>query len=226
MYRKTLVPWGIDNRNMKGIRILVFFSHNQLKIANSFFKKPSLVTWIYFSSMRSPHMLDVISVSENFFKCVRSCGVSKKGMIRDHSAVWLYFINRSIKYRTTFIKKPVIDWKNIKERDDVNEKINVNLRNRLQEPFYYTKFNEAILCSGEDTAMIDNSENQGWLQLSRDNLAPALEARNSVLHSIQSDDNTPSPRTFYHLKTLQHKVDEAVDIAKKNGIFTSLRKST
>ena len=161
MYRKTLGTWGIGNHNMKERRLLGFFSHNQLKIANSFFKKTSFVTWIYFSKMSSPHMLDVISVSENVFKCVRNCGVSKKGMRSDHSDVRLELMNRSIKYKTTFIKKPVIDWKDIKEKDDVNEKSNANLRNRLREPFNYTKFNEAILRSVKDTVMTDNSENQG-----------------------------------------------------------------
>ena len=117
MYEKTLGPWGIDNRNMKGIRLLGFFSHNQLKTADIFFKKPSFVTWRYFSNMRSPHMLDVISVSENFFKCVGSCGILKKGMRSDHFAVQLEFMNRSIKYKTTFIKKPVIDWKAILRRE-------------------------------------------------------------------------------------------------------------
>ena len=116
-------------------------------------------------------------------------------------------MNRSIKYKTTFIKKLVIDWEAVKEKDDVNKKINVNLRNRLQEPFNYTEFNEAILCSGEDTAIINNSDNQGWFHFSRNTLTPALEAQNSVLHDIRYDDNTPSPRTICHLKTLQHKVD-------------------
>ena len=129
-YRKTLGPWGLDNFNMKGRRIIGFFSHNQLKIANSFFKKPSFVTWRYFIKIRYPHMLDVISNSENFFKCVRNCGVSKKGMIIDHSALRVDFMNRQVKYNTTFIKKPVIDWKAIKERDNVNENFNANLRNR------------------------------------------------------------------------------------------------
>ena len=62
--------------------------------------------------------------------------------------------------------------------------------------------------------MINNSENQGWFHFSSNTLSPTLEARNSVLHDIQSDDNTPSPRTLCHLKTLQQKVDEAVRIAK------------
>ena len=109
----------------------------------------------------------------------------------------------------------MIGWKAIKERDDVNENFNVNLRNRLLEPFNYTKFNEAILHSGEDTSMIDNSENQWWFHFSRDTLTPTLESQNSVLHIIRSNDNTPSPRTLCHLKTFQHKVEETVDIAKK-----------
>ena len=159
-------------------------------------------------------MLDFISVSENFFKFLKSCGVSKKGMRSDHSAVRLEFMNRSIKYKTTFIKKPVIDWKAIKEKDDVNKKFNINLRNRLQEPFNYTEFNESILRSWEDTSMINDSKNQGWFHFSRNTLSPTLEARNLVLHDIQSDGNTPSLRTLFHLKILQHKVNEAVSIAK------------
>ena len=135
-------------------------------------------------------------------------------MKSDHSAVPLDFMNRSIKYKTTFIMKPLMDWKAIKERDDINKKININLRNRLQEPFNYIDCNGAILRSGEDTAMINNSENQGWFNFSHDTLTPALEARNSVLYSIQFDDNTPSPRTLCHLKILQYKVNEAVEIAK------------
>ena len=53
-------------------------------------------------------------------------------MRSDQAAVQLDFMNRSIKYKTTFIKKPVIYWKDIEEKDDVNKNLNVNLRNRLQ----------------------------------------------------------------------------------------------
>ena len=55
MYGKTLGPWGINNRNIKGRRLLGFFSNNQLKIANSFYKKSPYVTWISFNKTRSPH---------------------------------------------------------------------------------------------------------------------------------------------------------------------------
>ena len=166
---------------MKGRRLLGLFSNNQLKIANSFYKKSSYVTWRSFNKTRSPHMLDVISVSENFYKCVRNYGVSKTGMKSDHSAVRLDFVDRSIKFKTTFFKKPVIDWKSIKEKEEVNKKFNVNLINRLKAISNYTEFNDAILRSGEETSMKKSNEDQGWYHFSRDNLTPTLEARNSVL---------------------------------------------
>ena len=61
-------------------------------------------------------MLDVISVSKNFYKSIINCGISKMGMQSDHSEVQLNFLNRSIKFKTTFSKKLVIDWKSIKEK--------------------------------------------------------------------------------------------------------------
>ena len=74
-------------------------------------------------------------------------------MKSDHSVVRLEFVNQSIKFKTTFFKKPVIDWKYIKEKEEVNKKFNVNLRNRLNTTSNYTNFNDAILRSGEETAM-------------------------------------------------------------------------
>ena len=67
-------------------------------------------------------------------------------------------MNRLIKFKTNIFKKPVIDWKYIKKKEEVNKKSNVNLRNRLKTTCNYTEFNDAILCSVEETAMIKNSE--------------------------------------------------------------------
>ena len=87
MYGENSRPWGINYRNMKGRRLLGVFSNNQLKVSKRFYKNSSYVTWRSFNNMRSPHMLDVISVSETFFKCVKSCVISKMGMKMDHSVV-------------------------------------------------------------------------------------------------------------------------------------------
>ena len=45
MYQKTLGLWGINNRNMKGRRLLGVFSQHRLKVTNSFYKKPFFFTW-------------------------------------------------------------------------------------------------------------------------------------------------------------------------------------
>ena len=52
------------------------------------------------------------------------------------------------------------------------------LKTKLQEPFNYTKYNEAILQSAEETEMMDNNVSQGWYHFSRDTLTPTLEAQN------------------------------------------------
>ena len=123
MYRKTFGPWVIDNRNINVRRHLGFFSRNRLKVTNILFKNYSFVMWRSFSKARSPHMLYIISFYETFFKCVRNCGVFPKGMRSDHYSVQLDFMNCSIKYKSTFIKIPVIDWKEIKECGKVNENL-------------------------------------------------------------------------------------------------------
>ena len=73
-YRQTLVPWGIYNRDMKGIMLIGLFGHKQLKVTNSLFNNPSFVTWRSFRKARSPHMLDVISVSEIFLNTWENAG--------------------------------------------------------------------------------------------------------------------------------------------------------
>ena len=214
MYRKTLETWGIKNRNMKGRRLPRFFSQQRLKVTNSFYKKPSFVTWRSFGNSKSPHMLDLISGYETFFKCVRNCGVSPRGMRSDHLAVALEFMNRSIKYKSTFVKRQVIDWKSIKECEEVNKKFNFKLMTKIQEPFSYTQYNEAILQSAEETAMTESDVNHGWYHFSRDTLTSTLESRNTLLHSIWADPGNATPSTLHRLEHLQHKVDKEVDLAK------------
>ena len=70
-------------------------------------------------------------------------------MRSNHSEVALEFMNRSTKYQSTFVKRPAIDWKTIKESEEVNEKTNFKLKIKLQEPLKYTQYNEAILQRAE-----------------------------------------------------------------------------
>ena len=47
---------------------------------------------------------------------------------------------------------------------------------KLRKTHNYAEFNEAILASGEETAMILQSKCQGWYHHSRDKLSPVLDA--------------------------------------------------
>ena len=94
LYKGVIGPFVINNRNMKGRRLLSVLIQNILRVTNSYFKKYSFVTWRSFNFSRSPHMLDVITTSVSFFKHVRDCGVTSTGMRSDHSAVRLNFSNR------------------------------------------------------------------------------------------------------------------------------------
>ena len=111
----------IDNRNMKGRILLSGLSQNILRLANRYFNKPSFVAWISLSASISPHMLDVITTSVSFFKNARDCGVKHTGMRSDHYVVKLIFSNRPIKFNSTYVERPVIDWKCIQDFENTNQ---------------------------------------------------------------------------------------------------------
>ena len=149
LYKGVIGPFGIENRNMKDRILLVIFSQNRLRVTNSYFNKPCFVTWRSFSASISPHMLDVITTSYPFLKHVRECGVNPTGIRSDHSSVKLIFSNRSVKFNSTYVDLPVIDWKRIQDCEKTNQLFNLNLQHMLKENMSYKHFNEAILSSAQ-----------------------------------------------------------------------------
>ena len=80
MHRKVIGIHGLNNRNKKGRNLLGVFNANNLRVVNSFFKKRNYTTWRSFCDKRSPHMLDIITCSTSFFKCVNGCGAVPDGV--------------------------------------------------------------------------------------------------------------------------------------------------
>ena len=111
MHNRVIRIYGIKNRNKKGRNLLGIFGTNNLRVVNSFFNNRKYTTWRSFNKSRSPHMLDVITYSTSFFKFVNNCSTIPDGVWSDHSAVWIVFLNRSIKFKSYYIDHPVIDWK-------------------------------------------------------------------------------------------------------------------
>ena len=171
LYKGVIGPFGIDNRNMKGRRLLSVLSQNRLRVTNSYFKKSSFVTWRSFNASRYPHMLDVITTSDLFFKHVRDCGVTSTGTRSDHSAVRLTLSKISFMFYSTYVERPVIDWKRIQYCEETKQLFNVNLQRMLKKNMIYTLFNEAILNSAQQSAMTNRQSNKGWLHHSKGTLS-------------------------------------------------------
>ena len=62
----------------------------------------------------SPDMV-IYLFSTSFLKCVNDCGAIPDGVRINHSAVLMVFLNPFIKFKSDYIQRPVIDWKNIKK---------------------------------------------------------------------------------------------------------------
>ena len=108
-YCQEIGPHGIDNSNKYGIRLLGVLSTNNIKIVNTFYQKDSFTTWRSFEKTRSCHMLDVITSSFSFFKCIRDCGVTPKGVQSDQSAVQMVLLGRTINFKSDYVERPVTD---------------------------------------------------------------------------------------------------------------------
>ena len=117
MHKKFIETYGIKNCNKRGRNLLGLFGANNLRVVNILFKKRNYTTWRSFNKSRTPHMLDVIKYSTSFFKCVNDCGTTLDGVQSDHYAVRTVFLNRFIKFKSDYSKRPVIDRKNIKNQN-------------------------------------------------------------------------------------------------------------
>ena len=159
-------------------------------------------------------MLDVITCSTSFFKCISDCGVIPYRVRSDHSAIIMVFLNRSIKFKSNFVEHPVIDWKGIQRPPELNEKLNLILQFKLKHPHNYTSYNAAILSCAEDTALVAKGKYDGWYYHSQETLTPTLAARNELLYAMRGTKLSPSSQTLDKIKRLQWEVDEVIAMAK------------
>ena len=126
--------YRLDKPNMKGRYLLGVLRANNLRVVNSFFFKRIYTTYRSKFKGKSPHMLDVITCSTSFFKCVSDCCLIPNGVRSDHSAVKMVFLDRSIKFKSNFVEHPVIDWKGIQRLLELNETFNLILQFKLKQP--------------------------------------------------------------------------------------------
>ena len=134
MYKKVIGIYGLEKRNMKGQNLLGLLRENNLRFVNTFFLKHMYTTYRSKFKGKSTHMLDVITCSTSFFKCVSDCCLIPNGVRSDHSAVKMVFLDRSIKFKSNFVEHPVIDWKGIQKLPELTKNLNLNLQFKLKHP--------------------------------------------------------------------------------------------
>ena len=135
-------------------------------------------------------------------------------MRSDQSAVQLIFSNRSIRFNSTYVEIPVIDWKCIQDCEKTNQLFSINLKSMFNENMSYKHFNKSILRSAKQSAMTSKKINKVWFSHSKCTLTPELASRNAILRSIRADQHAPSQESILNLKTIQQEVDEIIEIAK------------
>ena len=105
-----------------------------IKILNSFFPKKNYATYRNIDG-RSYHMLDAFSASASLFKRITDCGVTKKGVASDHSAVQMKININTIKWKSheqQTVNAGKTDWAAIASDVSLNQIFNYKISNQLQ----------------------------------------------------------------------------------------------
>ena len=207
--RSIVGPFGLENRNPKGVNFLQQLGTLEMRVANSYFIKPNYVTWKGMNPNKpSYHMLDVFSISASLFKHVTDCGASKHGIDdSDHSATSITLNIGSIKKKTqstNHTRNARPDWKRILQDPETNAEFNYKLSTEYESITTqcddYTTFNETILESGTTTAISDNKPTLDWFEMSKDKIQPLID-RITTLRAKQRSQTDPDPhRTTTELK--------------------------
>ena len=109
-FSNTLVPQGINNRNIKGRELLCLYKTNNLKILLSYFKHNNYITYRSFNDKKSAYMLDNFICFDQLFKIISDCKVTKLGVRSDHTAIITKLRLTSIKFNNKQQQSTVIDW--------------------------------------------------------------------------------------------------------------------
>ena len=208
--RQTLGPFGIENRNPKGMNFLQQLSTMEMRVANSYFLKPNYATWKNFNPHYSHyHMLDVFSISASLFKHVTDCGTCAKHGIdhTDHTATKICINIGSIAKKNNTknnIHNGRTNWNQILRDPTTNAEFNNRLTSeyklKTEHDGNYTTFNETILETAKATASTTTKPTVDWFEMSKDNIQPLID-RITQLRAQQRSQSNPNPdRTSRELK--------------------------
>ena len=231
-YAKEIGPFGLNNRNAKGIKLNNLLKFHNFKILLSFFAHRNYVTWKSFGTSASPHMLDNWICCNAFQKRVSDCRVISYGVESDHSAVLVQFRVRAIKFvRTNKVKKS-INWRKLATDEVVKRRFNDKLRslinlqtnqlmpdervNKAHTELSYQDFMENIVHAAKQTSTTEKHQNKGWYEHSSNILTPIIGEKTRILNIIRNSAGFSNATIDFlkrMLKKTQQKVKDAIAIA-------------
>jgi hypothetical protein len=192
--RRAIGPFGLDNRNGKGLDFIQTLLQMELKVANSYFKKENHATYRNING-NSHHMLDVFSISTSIFKRIQDCGIIYGGVTSDHTAVQLTIQLSTIQWKSSTrddISTGETDWAAIMTNPYLNQQFNDSLSNHLPPNPSYTTFFSTVYDTARATATKLPSPPVDWFEFSRDHLQPVLDKVIALLLELR-DPNNPTP---------------------------------
>ena len=217
----VLGPYGLNNRNKKGISALSFLENNNLRVMTSFFEHKEYGTHLV-EFNKTSITLDSISVSAKSFSRVKDCKVWNKGVIGDHSAILLPFAFTSIKVKipNTF-SVGEIDWHKIQNDECTNKAFNQTLKDLCSQKPSSTNFNEMIIKAGFATANTPKKQRIGLFENDCVNMQPLVDEKAKLLHLYRNekDSNKLLIEIKQDLKIASKNVKDRTEIAK--GIWAN-----
>ena len=143
-------------------------------------------------------MIDIFACAKSLHCRIRNCHVIAEGVESDHTAVRLDLILTSIKkVNSTALNRGTTDWRKIATDPSTTQRYNDALATLLNDATVNSPdmpievFNDVIKKAGEDTALLVGLPCDKWFHFNADELTPAIEERDQVLHALRSAVDLP-----------------------------------
>ena len=180
---KSLGPWGIEDHNERGDRLLQFLETNKLLVTSSFFNHKNYVTHVSNLKHVSPRQLDYWFVRKTDFKMVTDCRIRKAFVDTDHDGIELKIRMpgkiRVLKRRTTrpHVDRELLEDPEIRLNYQQSVRRHIAARKNYDEPLY-TTLSFAMSAASEEHCMTTSRKNPGWYTVSEKELDEAIHKRN------------------------------------------------
>ena len=147
-------------------------------------------------------MLDAFSASTSLFKRVSDCGITRRGVASDHTAIQMKInintIKLQMKERT--INAGTTDWTAIASDEMLNQIFNYKISQQLEGEETYGEYFSIVSNIAQATATTLPKPPVDWFEFSKWKLQPAMDLVTSLLAELRNPNNPAPDDTANQLK--------------------------